>query len=835
MTYSTASVTSISVTATASATAAGKSISCAGGASAYTCIAFGLNANTIANGVAAVVTVTLSASATTAAIGINSALSASPAGVWVAVSATGGSIARTVAVTVDAVSVTPASGNGLQQSFTVNYFDAAGATDLSTVLVWFNGTSSSAVNSCQVEYSGASNMLYLLNDAGAAWLGPVTPGAAGTVQNSQCVVNGANSSVAASGNNLTLNAALSFLPAFAGAKNIYGNASSATGSTSGWTQLGTWTVTGTAQPPQTTSVTPSSGSGSSQTFSLVYTDPAGASDLSTLLALINSGLSGPGACDLTMDAVHNALYLLNDGATAWLGPVTPGVAGTVQNSQCTVNGAKSSMVASGNTVTLNVALSFQPGFAGAKNIYANASTIGGLTAGWTQLGTWTVTGAQQPPQTTSVTPSSGSGSSQTFTLVYTDPAGASDLSTLLALINSGLSGPGACDLTMDAVHSALYLLNDGATAWLGPVTPGVAGTVQNSQCTVNGANSSVVASGNTVTLKVSLSFQPGFAGAKNIYANASTIGGLTAGWTQLGTWTVTGAQQSPQTTSVAPSSGSGSSQTFTLVYTDPAGASDLSTLLALINSGLSGPGACDLTMDAVHNALYLLNDGATAWLGPVTPGVAGTVQNSQCTVNGANSSVVASGNTVTLNVSLSFQPGFAGAKNIYANASTIGGLTSGWTQLGTWTATSTAQPPQTTSVAPSSGSGTSQTFSFVYTDPAGASDLSTLLALINGGLSGPSSCDLTMDVVHHALYLLNDGATAWLGPVTPGVAGTVQNSQCTVNGANSSMVASGNTVTLNVALSFQPAFAGAKIVYANASNAAGLTSGWNRLGTWTIP
>ena len=386
-----------------------------------------------------------------------------------------------------------------------------------------------------------------------------------------------------------------------------------------------------------------------------------------------------------MDVVHNALYLLNDGATAWLGPVTPGTAGMVQNSRCVVNGANSSVVASGNTVTLNVALSFQPAFAGAKSIYANASTTGGLTAGWTGLGTWTVTGAAQPPQATSVTPSSGSGSSQTFSFVYTDAAGASSLNTMLALISSGLSGPSSCDLTMDVVHNALYLLNDGATAWLGPVTPGAAGTVQNSQCTVNGANSSVVASDNTVTLNLALIFQAAFAGAKNIYANASSTGELTSGWNKLGNWTVTSAAQPPQTTSVTPSSGSGSSQTFSFVYTDPAGASDLSVLLALINSGLSGPGACDLTVDVVHNAVYLLNDGATAWLGPVTPGAAGTVQNSQCTVNGANSSAVASGNTVTLNLALSFQIPFAGAKNIYANASSTGGLTSGWTRLGTWT------------------------------------------------------------------------------------------------------------------------------------------------------
>jgi hypothetical protein len=391
----------------------------------------------------------------------------------------------------------------------------------------------------------------------------------------------------------------------------------------------------------------------------------------------------------------------------------------------------------------------------------------------------------------------------------------------------------------DAIYTVTVSNGASAGASLGAVT--VTENIPSGLTLVSMAGTVWSCSNNTCTRSDSLAggaSYPPITVTVNVAANAvspvvngvSVSGGGSVAVSTTDT-TVVGAMSE----SVSPTSGSGPSRAFTLQYTDPAGASDLSTLLALINSGLSGPNACDLTMDVVHNALYLLNDGATAWLGPVTPGTAGMVQNSRCVVNGANSSVVASGNTVTLNVALSFQPAFAGAKSIYANASTTGGLTAGWTGLGTWTVTGAAQPPQATSVTPSSGSGSSQTFSFVYTDAAGASSLNTMLALISSGLSGPSSCDLTMDVVHNALYLLNDGATAWLGPVTPGAAGTVQNSQCTVNGANSSAVASGNTVTLNLALSFQIPFAGAKNIYANASSTGGLTSGWTRLGTWTIP
>ena len=63
------------------------------------------------------------------------------------------------------------------------------------------------------------------------------------MQNSQCVLNGATSSVVAAGNNLTVNFSVSFLPAFTGNKNIYLFAfDGANNLNSGFTLLGTWNL-----------------------------------------------------------------------------------------------------------------------------------------------------------------------------------------------------------------------------------------------------------------------------------------------------------------------------------------------------------------------------------------------------------------------------------------------------------------------------------------------------------------------------------------------------------------------------------------------------------------
>jgi hypothetical protein len=60
------------------------------------------------------------------------------------------------------------------------------------------------------------------------------------------------------------------------------------------------------------------------------------------------------------------------------------------NSQCSVNVAMTTVMASGNTLTLNLAVTFRPAYAGAKNTYMYAADISGSDSGWQQLGTWTV-------------------------------------------------------------------------------------------------------------------------------------------------------------------------------------------------------------------------------------------------------------------------------------------------------------------------------------------------------------------------------------------------------------------------------------------------------------
>jgi sugar lactone lactonase YvrE len=305
-------------------------------------------------------------------------------------------------------------------------------------------------------------------------------------------------------------------------------------------------------------------------------------------------------------------------------------------------------------------------------------------------------------------------------------------------------------------------------------------------------------------------------------------------------------QSGPEATAVSPGAGNGASQTFTFTFSDPAGYQNLGVLDVLINNYLDGIQACYVALvpsGANAGTVYLVDDGGDAggpFAGNLTLPGTGSVSNSQCTVSGTGSSVVGSGTTITLTLNISFSASFAGNRVFYTAARDTGTGNSGWQALSTWTVPgATATPTQATGVTPASGSGASQSFVFTFADSAGWQDLGVVDVLFNNFLDGIQGCYIAYSVPAATLYLVDDGGDAG-GPFAgylalPGT-GSMSNSQCTVNGTGSSAAGSGNTLTLTLNVSFTGAFAGNRIFYTAAGNAAGTeNSGWNALGAWTVP
>jgi len=287
-------------------------------------------------------------------------------------------------------------------------------------------------------------------------------------------------------------------------------------------------------------VSPSSGSGSTQTFSFTFDAPNGFASLTVVDVLINNFLDGIGACYVAYVPSSGSLLLVDDAGDAG-GPYSamtlPGT-GTIQNSQCSISGAGSSVTGSGDTLTLTLVVTFKPSFSGNKVFYTAAQDT--ASSGWHALGTWSVPGAPPVgPTVSSVTPAHSVTAEQLFTVTFTDSNGFGDISITDVLINNFLDGIGACYVAYIPSINAVVLVDNAGDAggpYAGSFIMG-SGSAANSQCTINGANSSVSGNGNMLTLMLDITFNHSFAGERVIYAAAGS-NTANSGWLAVGTQTV---------------------------------------------------------------------------------------------------------------------------------------------------------------------------------------------------------------------------------------------------------------------------------------------------------
>jgi len=433
-------------------------------------------------------------------------------------------------------SVSPSSGTGNPQSFTFTYSDPNGWTDLSSVYAVFNSTVASGLNGCYIYYLPASNVLYLKADNGSTNLGALTPGGSGTDSNSQCSVAASGISVSHSGNSLMLTVSITFSATFTGRKTIYLRAIDAEGASSGFVVRGTWSAAAN-QPPSIVSMSPSSGIANPQSFTFTYSDGNGWTDLASVYVLFNSTVASTvNGCYMYYLPAVNTLYLRGDDGVSNVAALTPGASGTGSNSQCSVAAGGMSVTHSGNNLMLTVPITFTSTFTGLKHAYLRAIDNSSSVTPWVSSGTWSAA-ANQKPAVVSVSPSSGTGASQTFTFTYSDPNGWNDLGSVYALFNGALTTVNGCYMYYQPAVNVLYLRADNGSSTAGALSPGGSGTAQNSHCSVSASGISVAHSGMNLTLTVSISFLSTFTGLEHTYLRAIDNSGADSGFVSSGTWT----------------------------------------------------------------------------------------------------------------------------------------------------------------------------------------------------------------------------------------------------------------------------------------------------------
>jgi hypothetical protein len=381
-----------------------------------------------------------------------------------------------------------------------------------------------------------------------------------------------------------------------------------------------------AQSPNPVSIVPSSGSGSEQAFVATYSSPEGVMDVQSLTLLIMNGVA-PGSrsdlpadqCILTYSVSSGVIQLVQDSGGKFLPTTaTAETPQTISNSQCSVLANLSSATITGNSVTVRLFVAFSAEFRGAKQLYLSADGKEGThdTDPPTAVGTYNVTASVS---SVFVSPSSGSGSEQTFTAIYSDVTSQIQ-SVFLNLKSAGNNtvAANACKLRYDFGSTDIFLVNDAGTNYGSPITSGSPAVLSNSQCTLFGVGTYATTFGNNVVAYFRVSFSPEFVGEKEI-----TLGGVD----QTGVSTFSNLSRGKYTVT---SSSLGPSQTFTLS----------STPVSIAAAGASGNSTITLSSNGE------LNRGVALTCAVISPG--GSVYQPTCQIVGPGTLWLKTAATATL-------------------------------------------------------------------------------------------------------------------------------------------------------------------------------------------
>ena len=288
----------------------------------------------------------------------------------------------------------------------------------------------------------------------------------------------------------------------------------------------------------------------------------------------------------------------------------------------------------------------------------------------------------------------------------------------------------------------------------------------------------------------------------------------------------------PTPVSITPASGSGSSGSFQAVASDAAGYADLASVELLFGASANQPNSCDLKYDRTVSRLWLLNDAGTSWIGPGIPGSGTVFSNSQCSLNMTGAAAVASGAVLTVTFPVTFTTAFSGQKNAYLSAANVGGDSSGYQGLGTWTLTTSIPSP--TSLTPSSGSAATATFQAVVTSSAGFADIASMELVFHPPGSWSTYCDVKYDRPGNRFWIVTD-SNSWAGPSNYGTGAPLSNSQCSLTVTTATALGAANTLTVTFPMTFTSSFSGIKEIDIYAVSTSGQFSGYQTMGTWTVP
>ena len=128
--------------------------------------------------------------------------------------------------------------------------------------------------------------------------------------------------------------------------------------------------------------------------------------------------------------------------------------------------------------------------------------------------------------------------------------------------------------------------------------------------------------------------------------------------------------------------------------------------------------------------------------------------------------------------------------------------------------------------------GQTQTFTFSYTDPNGAADLSYVSVLINSSIAPGAACNIAWNAADHTIRLYDDQGDGGY-TYAQDTFNTFGNNQCTIT-YNNPITTSGNDLTFTISIAFSATFLGKQNIYLEAKNAASTDTGLQQFGAVNI-
>lgn len=426
-------------------------------------------------------------------------------------------------------SLSPNSGSlatNVQVDLTSVYFHPDGYEYLGEVYLLIRPTDwvFSGGSSVFVKYDIAANKLYVKNSANTVWLGGYEPGSANVIESPGfCRLYCENTTVSGSGGDLTVNWNIMFGSRLAGKKcAAWMLIIDQAGLRDGWDKMGNYII---SSKPSNVSLSPNSGvlfPGNKVTLTSRYSDAEGYTDINDCYLLINSALTGVNGVYLRYDAKANKLYLRNNDNTAWVGGYSPGSAYVIDNSYARVYCQETTVSGAGAVRTVNWRVMFKSTMTNSTcDAWMRVQDNAGLSTGWAKMGSFIF---DQVPTNVSLSPYRGTLVCDryiTYTTKFADSDGNADIANVYLLMNTTSNGSPKYDngvfVKYDSVANKLYLRNDANTAFIGGITPGDTGIIENSQCLLDCSQTTISRSGTELTVNWEISLKSTMAD-KTIFA-----------------------------------------------------------------------------------------------------------------------------------------------------------------------------------------------------------------------------------------------------------------------------------------------------------------------------